>query len=370
MVFWTGHGVHLTYLPRKPTPVGVMLKTICDASSRILLGWELCEGKDVDRQKRWWSQYGAGTSCTLRLTLHWHGTNRIVVGDSWFGSLKCCAALLEVGLFCILNVKTAHSAFPKQLCLAELKARGDTVWYRLKLLVHDEERTVFAGGHMDKAPMVLVASCSTSLYGGMKVRHRSKLVDGQMQRVRYQLEQPVMHSLYRSNFNAVDVMNRLSQGPGCMSKAWATYVARHRLFAASLSACVTNAYQAWLHVHALTTAEYPQNRFKLDLAQSLFQMMRELRAGRSSRGRSEERNETEGAPAASSPSQTFHGHIPMKSEKRLLCDVCKDAQTSLRCQQCGVHFCNPATGRQCMVEHMAQGVAGIATGMGKRKRSN
>jgi hypothetical protein len=38
------------------------------------------------------------------------------------------------------------------------------------------------------------------------------------------------------------------------SKAWATYVARHRLFAASLSACVTNAYQAWLHVHALTTA--------------------------------------------------------------------------------------------------------------------
>jgi hypothetical protein len=100
-------------------------------------------------------------------------------------------------------------------------------------------------------------------------------------------------------------------------------------------------------------------------------MMRELRAGRSSRRRSEEHNETEGATAASSsPSQTFHGHIPMKSEKRLLCDVCKDAQTSLRCQQCGVYFCNPATGRQCMVEHMAQGVAGIATGMGKRKRSN
>jgi hypothetical protein len=28
MVFWTGVGVHLTFLPRKPTPVGVMLKTI------------------------------------------------------------------------------------------------------------------------------------------------------------------------------------------------------------------------------------------------------------------------------------------------------------------------------------------------------
>jgi hypothetical protein len=168
-------------------------------------------------------------------------------------------------------------------------------------------------------------------------------------------------------------MNCLSRGSGCLSKAWAIYVARHRLFAASLSACVTNAYQAWRQVHALTSAEYPQNQFKLDLAQSLFQMMRELRAGRSSRRPSEERSKKEkakeAAPGGSSPSETFHWHRPMKSEKRLLCDLCKDAQTSLRCQQCGVHFCNPAAGRQCMVEHMAEEVAVIATCMGKQKRS-
>lgn len=371
MVFWTGQGVHLTYLPRKPTPVGVMLKTICDASSRVLLGWEFCEGKEADRKKRWCNQYGAGTACTLRLTLPWHGSSRIVIGDSWFGSLKCCVALLEKGLYSIMNVKTAHAAFPKQLCLAALKARGDKVWYHLKLQVEGEQRTVFAGGHMDKAPLVVVASCATSLHGGTKLRYRSKLVEGQMRRVCYQLDQPQMHALYRNNFNAVDVMNRLSQGPGCLSKAWATYNALHRLFAASLSACVTNAYQAWLQVHGLTSADYPQTNFKLDLAESLFVMMRELRAGRPSQRRTQEADEASEAPGDSlGLFEVFNEHVPINSQKRLMCDICKKNQTKLMCQKCDTYMCNPATGRQCMVVHMAHGVAGTAQGAGKRKRSN
>jgi hypothetical protein len=59
-----------------------MLKTICDASSRVLLGWELCEGKEVNSLKQWYQYLGAGTSCTLRLTLPWHGTGRVVIGDT------------------------------------------------------------------------------------------------------------------------------------------------------------------------------------------------------------------------------------------------------------------------------------------------
>jgi hypothetical protein len=36
------------------------------------------------------------------------------------------------------------------------------------------------------------------------------------------------------------------------------------------SCCVTDAYQAWLQVQWLTSFDCPQNQFKLDLAQSLF----------------------------------------------------------------------------------------------------
>jgi hypothetical protein len=80
-------------------------------------------------------------------------------------------------------------------------------------------------------------------------RYRSRLVDGQLQRTRYTLEEPAMHALYRNKFNAVDVVNHLSQGPGCLSEAWATYNVVHCLFAGSLSACVTNAYQVWLQTN-------------------------------------------------------------------------------------------------------------------------
>jgi hypothetical protein len=156
MVFWTGQGAHLTYMPRKPTSLSIQLKTIYDASSRVLLGWELIERNDADRQKPWTSRYGEGTACTLRLTLAWHGTKRIVLGHSWFGSLKCCVAFLEVGFYFVMNVKTAHAAFTKQQCLEALKTRGDVVWYKLKLRVHDEERTVFAGGHMKNS---VVSGC-------------------------------------------------------------------------------------------------------------------------------------------------------------------------------------------------------------------
>jgi hypothetical protein len=61
--------------------------------------------------------------------------------------------------------------------------------------------------------------------------------------------------------------------------------------------------------------------------------------------------------------------VPVKTDKRLLCDVCKAAQTTIKCQGCGVHLSSQASGRQCMTVHTAQGVAGTATGISKRKRS-
>jgi hypothetical protein len=47
MIMWVGTGyVHLTYIPRKPTPLGIMLKTIVDATTGILLGAEIQEAKE------------------------------------------------------------------------------------------------------------------------------------------------------------------------------------------------------------------------------------------------------------------------------------------------------------------------------------
>jgi len=51
--------MHLTYMPRKPTSLGIMLKTVADSESRVLLNMELVEPKEVMMQKEFTPEIGA-----------------------------------------------------------------------------------------------------------------------------------------------------------------------------------------------------------------------------------------------------------------------------------------------------------------------
>ena len=54
MLMWVGTGdVHLTYIPRKPTPLGIMLKTCCDGNTGILLNAELVEPAKTHDDEEW-----------------------------------------------------------------------------------------------------------------------------------------------------------------------------------------------------------------------------------------------------------------------------------------------------------------------------
>lgn len=94
MLAWVGTGdVHLTYLPRKPTPLGIMMKTVVDSDSGIILGGELCEAAgtmdDFEYQKEW----GASVATTLRLMKPFSNSGRVCIADAWFGSIRTVFAL-------------------------------------------------------------------------------------------------------------------------------------------------------------------------------------------------------------------------------------------------------------------------------------
>ena len=38
---------------------------------------------------------------------------RVLIADSWFGSVACILALFERAIYAIMNVKTAHKGYPK-----------------------------------------------------------------------------------------------------------------------------------------------------------------------------------------------------------------------------------------------------------------
>ena len=52
MIGWTGATEgKLMFIIRKPTPVGILLNTMCDADSGVLLNAELNEGAELDKLK-------------------------------------------------------------------------------------------------------------------------------------------------------------------------------------------------------------------------------------------------------------------------------------------------------------------------------
>ena len=247
MIPWTGRGMPgFMKVPRKPHPFGAELKTVACAFTKVLFRMDIQEGGEEMKKKPENKEYGAGTACLIRLTKNLVGTGRIVIADSWFGSFKACREMLSRGLFSILNVKTAHSNFPKLRLLSGLTNRGDWLSFTRSTDVDGEERTLTACGHLDKKPMLLVASCATTLAGNPKVkRYMKEFEDGDKARVVKVIPQPVMCELYRCNFNAVDVHNHYRQGFGSMSEIWKTTDWVKRYFAELFGKIVVNAFLAW-----------------------------------------------------------------------------------------------------------------------------
>lgn len=75
-----------------------------------------------------YSQFGFGTSVTMRLTSDYHNTNRTIIVDSAFASLKTLINLKKHGLFTCGMVKTASKGYPKAFLTQKLEnlERGDS----------------------------------------------------------------------------------------------------------------------------------------------------------------------------------------------------------------------------------------------------
>ena len=72
MIEWQGKsgpgGIpHLSHVPRKPHPLGLELKTLCDASTGMMMVIEIQEGKIRMARQRFCREYSPTTACTLGL---------------------------------------------------------------------------------------------------------------------------------------------------------------------------------------------------------------------------------------------------------------------------------------------------------------
>ena len=134
MVYWVGmSSIKLMLLPRKPTPLGVMFKTATCAETGLLINAELVEGAILDAGKKWREEWGATAACTMRLCEPWFNTGRVVIADSWFGSLKTAVGLLQNGLYSVMNVKGTRKGFPGKELREKVSVRGDHAHFKVVL---------------------------------------------------------------------------------------------------------------------------------------------------------------------------------------------------------------------------------------------
>jgi hypothetical protein len=127
MLPWHGNagsgGVpHLSFIKRKPHPLGVeMKKTVCDCSTGVMMYCDLQEGKLRMARKHYANKFPHTTACTTRLFfkmgMNETGTrnrlHRIVYADSWFaGRTTARALMVELGLHFTGPVKTSTRGFP------------------------------------------------------------------------------------------------------------------------------------------------------------------------------------------------------------------------------------------------------------------
>jgi hypothetical protein len=105
MMAWTGYsgpgGIpHLSFVKRKPQPLGAELKAVCDGTTGVCMLVELQEGKERMRRKAFTDEYGATTACTVRMLSNMSLSEkrletklkRVVTADSWFASLETAMA--------------------------------------------------------------------------------------------------------------------------------------------------------------------------------------------------------------------------------------------------------------------------------------
>ena len=104
---------HLSFIVRKPEPLGCEMKCLADGILGVMMFLKVQQGKLPMSTKKYHSDLGATAACTVRIAESASINGWCLVGDSWFASVKTSVALMDIGVYVIGNVKTAHGKFPK-----------------------------------------------------------------------------------------------------------------------------------------------------------------------------------------------------------------------------------------------------------------
>ena len=374
MVKWMGRYMPpRMFLRRKPDPLGRELKTVCDGLTGVCFRMEPVENAALMRGKEFYTDYGATTATTLRLMQPFFGSGRVCLGDSWFGSVKSCCALLERGVYSVLNVKTAHKGFPKTTLLRLLANDHDqpglTVCIPGEARIRRTRTMIKATAHRGPAgvPLCLVSSCCTTQPAGT-MKYMVKHPTDTTHLLAKEIPVDETTQLYRSRYSIVDQHNRLRTGSVAFHDVWKTHDFRIRELSELIGLAEVNTF---LLMRAKGTGQVRQKYCRKVLAKELLDnpwILAQLETERQQALRLRPLIAAMGDLGEG----TAHRLVALEEVIRTggedtqgrkvtqrRCIMC-GKKASAACQAChkpseGVvaYLCGPYTGRDCAAQHMA-----------------
>ena len=331
------------------------LKTVSDASTHIVLHMELHEPKEDMADKEYVKEYGATAACCLRITAPWKGSGRIVVGDSWFGSVKTCVQLFNInGLYSNLIVKTAHKKYPREMLREKEIERGQWV----SVLGEVDGVKLLATRFIDLQEKLFIASCSTDLDGPPRqTKHHGKIA------------RPQVAYDYLSASASIDIHNHFRTGSTALEDAWQTKNAHMRQVAGVLGFLFTNGYLAYRHF----ATSIKHSKFKINLANILMKYKEDQhRPKRLGIGLPVEIEapKIHALVYLEKPVRDKDGNDRQFSRYQKYCYYCQHnpskgpsvKKTSWHCEACKgsrgevYPLCAPSTGRKCFQLHVEHGL--------------
>ena len=181
-----------------------------------------------------------------------------------------------------MNVKTGTRGYPKAALMsvvgevkgdsAEAKrkrraVRGKQMAFSKDFIVGGKQVSVVAGAHNKKLPLLLVATASSMLPGGVHVKSwTTSNAEGVEEVHQLVTPQPQMHELYRVHMNHVDLHNKLRQGQCSMANVWKTNSWTNRHFAEMLGFAEVNIFKCLVYFIKGQWLKTSHNDFRRRLA--------------------------------------------------------------------------------------------------------
>ena len=250
----TGNLPNISYIMRKPEPLGTELKTVASVESNgPMIYAEIQEGKLGMRNKPFFNSYGATCACTLRLakgTLDAGqktdpSTRNLFFDDSWFASLKTAVAVYEVvnAEFCG-PIKTAHAKFPK--AYLELTMADWVPGSHLVLETTVKGNKYYAIGYKYNMKKVLCFVCTENAGSTEPGEpYEAKWTDNNGNPASRLIPRPSVLSHYFNYSNQIDKHNHARQFELAIEKHVVTKCGYFRLFTTYLGITVTDAWKCY-----------------------------------------------------------------------------------------------------------------------------